>query len=75
MALFPPPPLPPVPHRADDSVHIGATNPEDMLRYAQWERRVFRAPDLTLPESAKFAPKAPFAVQFRKTKPARKGAA
>jgi hypothetical protein len=72
MALFPPPPLLPVPHPADDSVHVGATDSGDLLRYTQWERRIFRAPDLTLP---KFASEVPFTVQFRGTMPGRKGTA
>ena len=69
MALFPPPPLPPVPHYADDSVHVGATDSGDLLRYTQWERRIFRAPDLTLPTPAQFASEVPFTVQFRGTMP------
>jgi hypothetical protein len=75
MALFPPPPLPPVPHHAADSVHIGPTDPGDMLRCTQWGRRIFRAPDLALPMPAQFASEVPFTVQFRGTMPERKGTA
>ncbi|MDR0353886.1 MAG: hypothetical protein LBI02_11280 [Opitutaceae bacterium] len=72
MTLFPPPPLPAVPHYAGDSVQVGVTDPGDLRRGALGERRIFRAPDLTLPAPAQFASEVPFTARFRGTGSVRK---